>query len=300
MARRRDALGPDDFDGVKAGGRHRAARSAGCSSSIRFREVALVYAPRPRGRLGRDRRKDHRPLRAACDSASRPSTATTTRRRPRSTRHKQRRDTQYAAFYAPWIRIADPQSGAPRPCRLAATCSASTRARTSSAASSRRPPTRSCAAPSCCASHQRQAQDILNPRGVNAIRRFPGRGSASGARGRSRPRPLEIRLVCDGFSSSSNARSTRARSGSSSSPMTTASGRASSTRFVSSCASSGARRTLRPHEKEAFFITCDRTTMSQDDILNGRLICEIGIAPVRPAEFVIFRIGRWTVEAKPY
>ena len=50
-------------------------------------------------------------------------------------------------------------------------------------------------------------------------------------------------------------------------------------------------------EDEAFFITCDRTTMTQDDILNGRLICEIGIAPVRPAEFVIFRIGQWTVEA---
>ena len=30
--------------------------------------------------------------------------------------------------------------------------------------------------------------------------------------------------------------------------------------------------------------------MTQDDILNGRLICVIGIAPVRPAEFVIFRI----------
>ena len=30
--------------------------------------------------------------------------------------------------------------------------------------------------------------------------------------------------------------------------------------------------------------------MSRDDILNGTLICEIGIAPVRPAEFVIFRI----------
>ncbi len=51
-------------------------------------------------------------------------------------------------------------------------------------------------------------------------------------------------------------------------------------------------------EDEAFFITCDRTTMSQDDILNGRLICEIGIAPVRPAEFVIFRIFQNTAEAR--
>jgi uncharacterized protein len=51
-------------------------------------------------------------------------------------------------------------------------------------------------------------------------------------------------------------------------------------------------------EQEAFVITCDRTTMSQDDILNGRLICEIGIAPVRPAEFVVFRIYQNTVEAQ--
>ncbi len=37
----------------------------------------------------------------------------------------------------------------------------------------------------------------------------------------------------------------------------------------------------RPTENEAFFVKCDRTTMTQDDILNGRLICEIGVAPVR-------------------
>jgi phage tail sheath protein FI len=51
-------------------------------------------------------------------------------------------------------------------------------------------------------------------------------------------------------------------------------------------------------EQEAFHITCDRTTMTQDDILNGRLICEIGIAPVRPAEFVVFRIFQDTAEAQ--
>ena len=36
------------------------------------------------------------------------------------------------------------------------------------------------------------------------------------------------------------------------------------------------------------------TTMTQDDIDNGRLICVIGIAPVKPAEFVIFRIQQFT------
>ena len=47
-------------------------------------------------------------------------------------------------------------------------------------------------------------------------------------------------------------------------------------------------------EDKAFFITCDRTTMTQDDILNGRLICEIGIAPVKPAEFVVFRLSQFS------
>ena len=51
-------------------------------------------------------------------------------------------------------------------------------------------------------------------------------------------------------------------------------------------------------EEQAFFVTCDRTTMTQDDILNGRLVCQIGIAPVRPAEFIIFRIFQNTIEAQ--
>ena len=46
--------------------------------------------------------------------------------------------------------------------------------------------------------------------------------------------------------------------------------------------------------QEAFYVRCDRSTMTQNDIDNGRLIAEIGIAPVRPAEFVIIRIGLWT------
>lgn len=49
--------------------------------------------------------------------------------------------------------------------------------------------------------------------------------------------------------------------------------------------------------EEAFFVKCDRSTMTQDDIDNGRLICYIGIAPVKPAEFVIFRISQKTADA---
>lgn len=50
--------------------------------------------------------------------------------------------------------------------------------------------------------------------------------------------------------------------------------------------------------EEAYFVRCDRSTMTQNDIDNGRLICLIGVSPVRPAEFVIFRIGQWVGSQK--
>jgi phage tail sheath protein FI len=50
---------------------------------------------------------------------------------------------------------------------------------------------------------------------------------------------------------------------------------------------------------QAYFVRCDRTTMTQNDLDNGRMICLVGIAPTRPAEFVIFRIGQWTADATP-
>lgn len=49
----------------------------------------------------------------------------------------------------------------------------------------------------------------------------------------------------------------------------------------------------------AYFVTCDRSTMTQDDLDNGRLICEVGVAPLKPAEFVILRIGQWTRRLDP-
>jgi phage tail sheath protein FI len=46
--------------------------------------------------------------------------------------------------------------------------------------------------------------------------------------------------------------------------------------------------------EQAYFVRCDRSTMTQNDLDNGRLVCLVGVAPLRPAEFVIFRIGQWT------
>jgi hypothetical protein len=49
---------------------------------------------------------------------------------------------------------------------------------------------------------------------------------------------------------------------------------------------------------KACFVRCDRSTMTQNDIDNGRLVCLIGVAAIKPAEFVIFRIGQWTADQK--
>lgn len=50
--------------------------------------------------------------------------------------------------------------------------------------------------------------------------------------------------------------------------------------------------------EEAYFVRCDRSTMTQNDLDNGRLVCLIGLAVIKPAEFVIFRIGQKTADAR--
>lgn len=49
--------------------------------------------------------------------------------------------------------------------------------------------------------------------------------------------------------------------------------------------------------EQAFFVRCDRSVMTQNDLDNGRLVCLIGVAIIKPAEFVIFRIGQMTADA---
>ena len=55
---------------------------------------------------------------------------------------------------------------------------------------------------------------------------------------------------------------------------------------------------LGSNPEEAYFVRCDRSTMTQNDLDNGRMICLIGVAVLKPAEFVIFRIGQKTADAR--
>ena len=45
---------------------------------------------------------------------------------------------------------------------------------------------------------------------------------------------------------------------------------------------------------EAFYVKCDASLNTHETMMMGRLYIEVGICPVRPAEFVIFRVSQWS------
>jgi phage tail sheath protein FI len=139
--------------------------------------------------------------------------------------------------------------------------------------------------------------DILNPRGINVIRDF--RADRRGIRlwgARTMSSDAEWKYVNVRrlflFVEESIDEGTQWVVFEPNDEPTWAKVRRSITNFLISVWRSGAL--MGATQDEAFFVKCDRTTMTQDDIDNGRLICLIGIAPVKPAEFVIFRISQKT------
>ena len=65
--------------------------------------------------------------------------------------------------------------------------------------------------------------------------------------------------------------------------------RAAARIFLTSVFRQGAFPASKP--EGAFFVRCDRTTMTRDDVDAGRLVIQVGFAPLRPAEFVVLHIG---------
>jgi phage tail sheath protein FI len=137
-------------------------------------------------------------------------------------------------------------------------------------------------------------QDILNPKGINCIRIFPGRGiRVWGARTISSDplwKYINIRRLFI-YIEESIYKGTQWVVFEPNNEKLWGRVKATIDEFLTRVWRDGALMGLKP--EEAFFIKCDRTTMTQADIDNGRLVCVIGIAPVKPAEFVIFRIAQW-------
>ncbi len=137
-------------------------------------------------------------------------------------------------------------------------------------------------------------QDVLNPRGVNCIRVFPGRGIRIwGARTVSSDpiwKYVNVRRLFLYVGESIEA-GTQWVVFEPSSEQLWARVKQTVTQFLTGVWKTGAL--MGASAEEAFFVRCDRSTMTQDDIDNGRLVCVIGIAPTKPAEFVILRIAQW-------
>lgn len=205
-------------------------------------------------------------------------------------------DSTYAAMYHPWLEMFD--AGAKRPAYFPPSgAMAGIYARTDVERGVHKAPAnevvRGCTGLSC--SYNEGEQDILNPIGVNLIRAFTGRGiRVWGARTISSNglwKYLNVRRLFIYVEESIKANTNWVVFEPNSSVLWSRVTRTIET-FLATCWRDGALAGSTP--SEAFFVECGPTTMTQDDIDNGRLICKIGIAPVKPAEFVIFRITQKT------
>jgi uncharacterized protein len=140
-------------------------------------------------------------------------------------------------------------------------------------------------------------QDLLNPVGINALREFPNRGRRIwGARTLSSIpewRYVNVRRLFLFIEDSIKHGTQWVVFEPNGEPLWALVVQAV-TNFLDTVWRTGALQGLR--QEEAFYVRCDRSTMTQDDIDNGRLVVEIGIAAVRPAEFVIFRFRQKTRE----
>ncbi|WP_343286580.1 phage tail sheath subtilisin-like domain-containing protein [Flavonifractor sp. An82] len=205
-------------------------------------------------------------------------------------------DSSYAAMYAPWIKVFDPL------CNQAvfqppsgAVCGIYARSDTQRGVhkAPANEVVRGCTGLSVSYNTAEQAK--LNPIGINLIRAIPGQGirvwgartcSSDGNWKYVNVRRLflfleeSIRANTNWVVFEPNDESLWARV------------KGTITLFLETQRRNGALAGSTPDQ--AYYVNVGATTMTQDDILNGRLICEIGVAPVRPAEFVVFRITQIT------
>jgi len=138
-------------------------------------------------------------------------------------------------------------------------------------------------------------QELLNPIGINCIRAFPGRGiRVWGARTLSSDpswRYLNVRRLFN-FLEESILNGTQWVVFEPNDDALWARIRRTIAAFLVIQWRNGALFGLTPDE--AFYVKCDRETNIAETIDAGMVICEIGIAPVKPAEFVVFRLAQFS------
>ena len=212
--------------------------------------------------------------------------------------HRNIYDTSYAAYYTPWLDVpAGDQTLRLPPSGFVVGIYARTDVERGVQKAPANELVRGPSAPAV--SVTTGEQDVLNPRGVNAIRRFEGRGiRVWGARTLSSDAAVKYVNVRRSliFLGASIDRAMQTVVFEPNAPDTWGRVTDSVRAFLHTQWRAGLLLGRRP--EDAFSARCDESTMTADDVQNGRLICEIGVAIVRPAEFVIFRIEQLTGFAK--
>lgn len=135
-------------------------------------------------------------------------------------------------------------------------------------------------------------QEILNPLGVNCLRAFTGRGNRVwGARTLSSDpewRYVNVRRYVDYLEASIERSLQWAVFEPNAEPLW-ARVRGVVSDFLLTGWQAGALLGSKP--QDAYFVRCDRSTLTQADLDQGRLVCELGVAMLKPAEFLILRIA---------
>ncbi len=207
-------------------------------------------------------------------------------------------DSTYAAMYHPWVQVFDRASNKPDFVPPSGAV-AGVYARTDMTRGVHKAPANEVVfASGLSVNYNKAEQDYLNPAGVNLIRAIPGQGiriwGARTASSNSNFKYVNVRRLFIFVEQSIKANTNwvvfepndvtlwdRVRG--------------TINDFLESLWRSGMLAGVTP--AEAYFVEIGPETMSRDDIASGRLICNIGIAPSRPAEFVIFRVTQFTAEA---
>ncbi len=207
-------------------------------------------------------------------------------------------DSTYAAMYHPWIQVYDraakkpgymPPSGAVM----------GVYARTDNYRGVHKAPANEVVyCTGLKTNYTKSEQDMLNPEGINLIRNFPGQGirvwGARTASSNSTFRYINVRRLFIYIEESIKANTNWVVFEPNDATLW-ARVQITVSSFLESLWKNGMLAGSSP--SEGFFVEIGTSTMTKDDIMNGRLICNIGIAPTRPAEFVIFRVSQMTSEA---
>lgn len=211
-----------------------------------------------------------------------------------------RYDSRHAAFYYPWVLAIDPVSGQEKPWPPSGFV-AGLYALSDAERGVHKAPANQLIrlATGLETAIGKAEQDVLNPEGVNVFRQFEGRGIRLwGARTMSSDpewKYVSLRRYF-AFLERSIDKGTQWAVFEPSGEALWADIRRTVSDFLLRQWSQGALLGDKP--EKAYFVKCDRTTMTQSDLDEGRLVCLIGVAALQPAEFVLFRIGQWTADRK--